>query len=119
MVALGPLHVVAFEDSGNLPVPLVRQVADQLIAAAIVVVRHAGDVVQFAVGAVEEEHGGARLLQALVEAGVGGGQGRLGPLRQKAAHRLLQQAEEDFPLRADPVFRGVDGGGVALSGEDV
>ncbi len=112
MVALGALYVVALENPGDFPVAPSRQVAGQLIAAAVIVVRHTGNPFQSGVSAVEEDDGRARLEKALVEVGVRGGQGGFGTLHQKAAHRLFQQAEEDFPLRADPVFRGVDGGGV-------
>ena len=58
-------------------------------------------------------------MQTLVEIPVGGGQGGLGPLHQQAAHGLLQQPEEDLPLPAHPILRGVDRGGVALAGENL
>lgn len=55
---------------------------------------------------------------AAVQVGVGAGQGVFGALHQDAAHRLLQQAEQDVPLVGHPVFRGIDQGGVALLGKD-
>ena len=119
MVALGALDIVALEEAGDLPVAPAGEVPGQAVAAAVVVVGHAGDAGELAVGPVEKHHGHSRLPQALVQVLVRRGQGRLGPLHQKAAHRLLNQPEQDLPLQPHMVSCGVDRRGVALSGKHV
>ena len=91
VVALGPLQVVAFEDTRDLPVALGQQMSGQKIPAGVVIVRDTGHGIQLGTGAVEKEHGRAAAQQLLVELQVGVGQGGFAAFHPNARHRLGEQ----------------------------